>query len=32
MDGLGWGAEPWNPVTEHPAYDRTLEELVWAVV
>jgi hypothetical protein len=28
--GLGWGAELWNPVTEHPAYDLKAEELVVA--
>jgi hypothetical protein len=28
--GLGWGAELWNPVTEHPAYDLKAKELVAA--
>jgi hypothetical protein len=28
--GPGWGAELWNPVTEHPAHDLKAKELVAA--
>jgi hypothetical protein len=26
--GLGWGAELWNPVSDHPAYEGKVKELV----